>query len=203
ARPAPARLGPEPATGGQGGGCGVIKPYTMTNDQLDHLAAAYGAVETHRLLAAAQKSQRMLLLRALHDTVADAGLRRAERFDEALALFAWAQAAAPDAADVVLHNPFFGVWASDAIREPTGRLRLFAVYAAAAAIRAGLPFRIEAPARHGRITIPGIGTFSGIEGDAAVVEGGPDGLWADPVRAATPLTDEGPGWAPVRPLVPG
>ncbi|GAA2327317.1 aKG-HExxH-type peptide beta-hydroxylase [Dactylosporangium salmoneum] len=180
----------------------MIRPHTLTVDQLDELAGGYGSAGTHRLLAATQKSKRMLMLLAL-DEAADPGVRRAERFDEALALFARAQAAAPAAADEVLHDPFFGVWTADAIRAPARCLRLFAAYAAAAAARAGLAFRIEVPVRHGLLTLPGIGTFGGLEGDSAVVEGGPDGLRAGPVRAAAPPTEEGPGWAPLRRLGAG
>nr|BFE63856.1 HEXXH motif domain-containing protein [Dactylosporangium thailandense] len=181
----------------------MIRPYALTTGELDDLAAGYGTVETHRLLAASQKSRRMLLVRALHDSARDAALRRAEGFDTALTLFVRTQAAAPEAADEVLYDPFFGVWAEEAIRQPAGRLRLFAVYAASAAARAGLPFRIEVPVAGDRVTLPGLGTFSGVEGGSAVVESGPEGLRAGSVVAGTPLSVPRPGWAPLRRLGSG
>ncbi|MFI5906130.1 aKG-HExxH-type peptide beta-hydroxylase [Dactylosporangium sp. NPDC051541] len=181
----------------------MIQTYALSTEALDALGAGYGTVEVHHLLAASQKSRRMLLVRALYDTARDAGLRRVEGFDDALELFSRAQAAMPAAADEVLHDPFFGVWAGDAIREPVGRLRMFGAYAAAAAVRAGVPFRIAVPAPGGRATLPGLGTISGLDGASAVLEGGPDGLRAGAVHVTAPLTVSQPGWEPLRRLRSG
>ncbi|GLK98623.1 aKG-HExxH-type peptide beta-hydroxylase [Dactylosporangium matsuzakiense] len=170
----------------------MIERYALTAGDLDALGAGYGTVGVHRMLAASQKTRRMLYVRELHDTARDPDLRRAEGFDDALALFARAQAATPAAADAVLHDPFFGVWAGDAMREPAGRLRMFGAYAAAAAVRAGVPFRIAVPAPEGRLTLPGLGAFIGVDGGSAVVEGDPDGHVS--------LAGGRPAWAPLRRL---
>ncbi|MFF0728439.1 HEXXH motif domain-containing protein [Streptomyces sp. NPDC004134] len=137
------------------------------------LAAGGGDRETARLLGRAQRSKRLLLLRMVHDAIAEdpAVTGRLPAPAAAWELLTGAQRADAAAFDAVLMHPSTGVWASGLLR----RLRGVApddvplwveaghlhTLAAAAAIRAGTDFEIKVPVRDGRcVHLPSLGTVT-------------------------------------------
>jgi HEXXH motif-containing protein len=98
-------------------------------------------------------------------------LRRAMSRDErdsnaigpAVAVLAEVQATAPDVVDDVLALPQVGFWAADCLSRPHGDppgpedLAQLAGFAALAALRAGHPFDLAVPVRHGTVLLPALG----------------------------------------------
>ncbi|WP_327085712.1 HEXXH motif-containing putative peptide modification protein [Nonomuraea sp. NBC_01738] len=132
-----------------------------------------------RTLLAAERSRRLLLLRAVMD-LAGAAARPARD------LLARAQAADPGAVERCLRWPAVGGWLAMALTRPGHLGRLDAV-AAAAAVRAGVPFELTLPTQDGGVTLPSVGrlradgpeaTITGVTGGVA---GGRD-VWERPRR---------------------
>lgn len=121
------------------------------------------------LLRSGQRSQRLLLLRALLD-VATAEPSASEPhtgLEEAWRLLAEADQRDTGIVEEVLMYPTVGVWARYALRQAQPRLAdvtsnraefgyLHSI-AAAAAIRCGLPCRITVPVRYGVVSLPTVG----------------------------------------------
>ncbi|RZB18141.1 hypothetical protein StrepF001_13395 [Streptomyces sp. F001] len=123
---------------------------------LAELTRGEGGPATVDLLAAAERSRRLLLLRMLDDATAWSGVD----------LLSTAQRRAPAVVDELLMYPQTGMWLATALRrlrastaekdEPPlpvvlGHVRALA---AAAALRAELDFTVEVPVRHGRVPLP-------------------------------------------------
>ncbi|MFF8942995.1 HEXXH motif domain-containing protein [Streptomyces sp. NPDC014864] len=119
----------------------------------------------------AERSRRLLLLRALDDELSR-GAPPAQRADpvgyaEAWTLLTRAQHRSPEAFEDVLMSPNTGMWVSLAVRRTRGRsyeeaprwvvLGHLAALAAAAAARAGLDFSITVPVRGGLVPLPTLG----------------------------------------------
>lgn len=172
-------------------------------------------------LQRAERSRRLLFLRALYDRVrAGTEAAAASAVTEAWSLLERAQRTAPEAVEEILMAPGTGVWVSAALRRlrdgptrecplwvTTGHLSTLAV---AAATRARLAFSLEVPVRWGAVPLPGLGcaTFPGREPWAVARATGHDGN----LRMATAGTEVrvGPdwqrpaaGWLPARRLVLG
>ena len=80
------------------------------------------------------------------------------------------QLADPYTLEWLLNLPHIGVWSHDfLIRGDAGRPPNFgylAAAAAAAAVRAGVPFELDVPVTDGRVLLPGLGHFHGIDQDS-------------------------------------
>ncbi|MFI6404810.1 aKG-HExxH-type peptide beta-hydroxylase [Streptomyces sp. NPDC050548] len=170
-------------------------------------------------LLGAERSRRLLLLRALDDGLAhdlpDEGTTMP--YAEAWELLERVQRQAPEVFESVLMAPTTGMWVSLTLRRIRGRsyedspLWVVAGYltalAAAAGIRAGLEFEITVPVRRGLVQLPTIGcallptsetwsTARVVAGAGRVRIAGADGeAEVDPVRDG-----RGPAWLPVRRL---
>lgn len=123
-------------------------------------------------LLAAERSRRMLLLRALYDGLSGNGSpppkgAAAMSYREAWSLLERAQRAAPDVFEDILMSPHTGMWLSLALRQLRGAsvedAPLWAVaghlsaLAASAGARAGLEFSIAVPVRRGVAFLPTLG----------------------------------------------
>ncbi|MFA3872804.1 HEXXH motif domain-containing protein [Streptomyces sp. MMCC 100] len=131
-----------------------------------------GGGDVHVLdeLLSAERSRRLLLLRALLDGSADRFQDPAGRppsVHDAWRLLERAQAEAPDAVDGVLMAPGTGTWVSSALRllrdrahEETAVRRALghlSALAVAAAARARIGFTAWVPAHEGMVPLPGLG----------------------------------------------
>ncbi len=135
----------------------------------DALARGLGGPEPVRLLRSAERSRRLLLMRALVDETA----KSSTMFDPlpspetAWELLARAQRADPDSVERIIAHPYTGSWVGYTTRlyrqGISGVCPLWVhvghvhCLAAAAAIRAGIPFDIEVPAWHGNVALPTLG----------------------------------------------
>ncbi|UED84208.1 aKG-HExxH-type peptide beta-hydroxylase [Streptomyces profundus] len=163
--------------------------------QLAELGRTEGAPSTLAALSAGQHTRRLLLLRVLLDAIPAAPPEAAARAAEHTALLESAERAAPEAARRVLFYPLTGTWAERcAHRLATGAgdaaardLAHLGGLAAAAAIRAGLDFRIRTTVTAGRVALPTLGALT-----TASPDGGPVELAAHAGRLTLRLPDEAP-----------
>ncbi|MGP4014590.1 HEXXH motif domain-containing protein [Saccharopolyspora sp. 5N708] len=135
----------------------------------DDLARGKGGGRTIRRLRRAERSRRLLLLRALVDDVAKVPhlCGPLPSPESAWELLARVQAEAPKVLDLVLAHPYTGSWVGYTTRlfhhRTTGVCPLWVhighvhAIAAAAAIRAGLRFRTSVPVWHGGAILPTLG----------------------------------------------
>ncbi|WP_432160438.1 aKG-HExxH-type peptide beta-hydroxylase [Streptomyces sp. NRRL F-5630] len=144
---------------------------------LGELARTEGGEATLDHLLHDQANRRLLLLRALLDTVTDASSARVAPAERRRAAADWAlleaaEAESPEAAAHVralLLHPLTGPWARQTLAAVTARepapgdrdlgLAHFGALAFAAAVAAGLPVTTELTARDGSLALPGIGTL--------------------------------------------
>ncbi|WP_046420871.1 HEXXH motif domain-containing protein [Streptomyces malaysiense] len=120
-------------------------------------------------LLRAERSRRLLLLRALRGGVLGDGVGPdgVDFFAQGWDLLERAQCHAPEACEELLMSPNTGMWVSLAVRRVRGRvyedaphwvvLGHLAALAAAAAARAGMDFDIAVPVRRGRVQLPTLG----------------------------------------------
>lgn len=184
---------------------------------LDAVARGESRPATVRRLRRAERSRRLLLLRALLDEV----VKRPELFgplpspEDAWELLARVEARSPAAFDLILQHPYTGSWAGYTIRllrnEITGTWPLwvhighFHSLAAAAAVCAGINFQATVPAWRGMVALPSLGTArlpdgttwstAEVRGDAGRFEVRAAGQL---VRLPEPVDSAGPGWWHVR-----
>ncbi|MGW5864453.1 HEXXH motif domain-containing protein [Streptomyces sp. NPDC055239] len=135
------------------------------------LARGEGGRAVMEELLAAERSRRMLLLRALHDGLPRNGappqVGAAISYREAWSLLERVQRTAPDVFDDVLMSPNTGMWLSLALRRLRGTsfedTPLWVVaghvsaLAASAGVRAGLDFSIAVPVSRGMAFLPTLG----------------------------------------------
>ncbi|MEU4997350.1 HEXXH motif domain-containing protein [Streptomyces sp. NPDC021622] len=204
-------------------GSGQLPVHRLSAAGFHALARGDGGKAVVEELLAAERSRRMLLLRALHDGLSGGGASPAADGDaisyrEAWALLERAQGRAPDVFEDILMSPHTGMWMSLALRRlrgvPSEDAPLWAVVghlsalAAAAGARAGLDFSITVPVRRGVAFLPTLGCaeLEGAEpwGTAQVVaRDGQVRISGAPVGAVVVSTGPargGPGWHSVRRL---
>lgn len=190
-----------------------LRPHVMPPDLFDALAKGDGGPEAVRVLAAAQYSKHLLLLRGVLATAQAAGHGQAPLAQRGYDLLADAQSHDPAAVDAVIRHPSVGGWALRTLRALRGRPAMpgaepagLCAVAAAAAIRAGLPAEIEVPPIRGAVMLPSVGSAAVAGGSATVRSaasgaavrsaGGQLDIPADPYRDA-------PGWQALRRLRAG
>ncbi|MGW7303844.1 HEXXH motif domain-containing protein [Streptomyces sp. NPDC054829] len=153
----------------EGSGNSALRPHRLDERTLAELCSAGESPRATRALLDAEYSRRLLLLRALVDEVSSrpAGTGPLPPARAAWDLLARSQRENPEAVHRLLMDPQTGLWAAQALRrlrgsqEAAGPLwcevgQLHAL-AAAAAVRAGLGFRIRVPAVGGAVLLPGLG----------------------------------------------
>ncbi|MDS0137275.1 HEXXH motif domain-containing protein [Amycolatopsis sp. CM201R] len=183
--------------------------HSISWDTFDQLAAGGGGVAAVNELRSADRSRRLLLLLGLLDKAAD------ERLTGPLAdagtawdLLERAQAAAPDALERILAHPYTGSWAGYLTRVIeqglTGECPLWVHYgylhalAAAAAVHAGIEFRIRVPVWDDTVVLPTLGAAQLDEGGGFTTaevcgEAGSFSIIGERSRA----TKETPTWRPL------
>ncbi|MFI6460309.1 HEXXH motif domain-containing protein [Streptomyces sp. NPDC050538] len=196
--------------------------HRLTTDQFLELAQGGGGVASVAVLRSAQRSRRLVLLRALVETVdgrapQGAALPPAQRAWE---LLARAESADRDAAEAVLLHPSVGSWLTRTMRglraedgstagstasRDAGHVHALA---AAAALKAGITFRAVVQLVDEGVPLPSLGYVPLPDQPAATVEVYRDRRGAG-VRCASgtvplpdDLTRDGPGWWALRRLRP-
>jgi HEXXH motif-containing protein len=194
--------------------------HRLTADQFLELAQGGGSVASVAVLRSAQRSRRLVLLRALVETMDEraphgSALPPAQRAWE---LLAQAESADRDAVEAVLLHPSVGSWLTRALRglrvEDGSTARSTALrdadhvhaLAAAAALKAGITFRAVVQLVDEGLLLPSLGYAPLPDQPAATVEVYRDRRGAG-VRCASgtvPLPDDltwdGPGWWALRRL---
>jgi HEXXH motif-containing protein len=137
---------------------GQLNRHVLDHEMFEALAHGQGGGSAGRLLAGAERSKHLLLIKAVSD-----GARGPQRplVRRAYRTLADLQKVAPDAVDAVLRHPAVGAWALDTLRRlrdgqdaDAGRL---AAVAAAAAIRAREPYAGPVPVDAGIVSLPSLG----------------------------------------------
>jgi uncharacterized protein len=190
-----------------------LQPHSMPPDLFDALAKGGGGPEAIRVLAAAQYSRHMLLLRAVLATAEAVGHGQAPLARRGYDLLADAQRHDRAATGAVIRHPSVGSWALRTLRALRGGPAMsgakpagLCAVAAAAAIRARLSADIEVPSISGAVMLPSLGSAA-IAGGGATVRSTASGaavlsargqvdVPADPYR-------EAPGWQALRRLRAG
>jgi len=174
----------------------VLSSHLLPARDFDALATGLGSAATIGLLRATQYSKCLLMLRAVLDAAERAGYKEAI---PGIELLADVQRQAPGAVAEVLGYPLTGAWAAHCLRKldagqhTAADLAHLSGMAAAAAIRADVPFSIDVPVRNGAGYLPSLGRLSGAEGATVTVSSHGDA----PLAGGTPLFD-GPSWQPLR-----
>ncbi|WP_078491245.1 aKG-HExxH-type peptide beta-hydroxylase [Streptomyces sp. SPB074] len=179
-----------------------VLPSAVPPAVLSELARTKGGEASLDHLVHDQANRRLLLLRALLDTVTDAAPARTTPAERRRAAGDWAlleaaEATGPEAAARVralLLHPLTGPWARQTLAAVTARepvpgdrergLAHFGALAFAAAVTAGLPATAELTAHDGALTLPGTGTLR-------VSGGGPVRVTAAHTEGAIRLTPRG------------
>ncbi|HTI24624.1 MAG TPA: HEXXH motif domain-containing protein [Kutzneria sp.] len=148
---------------------GDIRPHRLSWADFDELARGGGGAAVVRVLRRAERSRRLLLMRALADHVAKAPelCGPLPSWEDAWELLARAQRRAPAELDAVIDHPYTGSWAGYTTRllrngiagvgPAWAHLGHVHAIAAAAAIRAGLDFDATVPVWRGFAALPTLG----------------------------------------------
>ena len=193
-------------------GAGSSRLHVVPLEVFDALASGGGGERGIRLLAAAQRSKRILLLEAIADRVTAAAAQPVIDPARAFDLLAATQAASPAGAravERVLAYPSVSGWAHAATRSllsglPAPAPGYFATAVAAAAVRGRVEADVVVPARGGRVILPSLGAAVTGPDDSdgtAVVRSRADGATVETpeVRVAIPQDrSDAPGWVRLR-----
>lgn len=144
-------------------------PHTVSWSDFDELARGYAEPKSVHHLRRAEHSRRKLLLRALDDKLTKVPdmMDPLPPPEEAWQLFDRVEHAAPQVLDLIIAHPYTGAWAGYVTRlvrnQITGVCPLWMhvghlhALAAAAAIRAGIPFNTKIPVWDGHAVLPTLG----------------------------------------------
>jgi HEXXH motif-containing protein len=152
----------------------VIETHRLPEEAFTALASGDGGPAVIQLLRGVQYSKHLMLL---SDVVKEAGLidraaPGAAAFRAGFALLTAVQQADPDAVARLLSLPHVGGWLHDCLDRKAHGLPLdfgyLAAAAAAAGIQARIGFELEVPVADGRVVLPGLGYFQGVEQDSWV-----------------------------------
>ncbi|MFE9421994.1 HEXXH motif-containing putative peptide modification protein [Kitasatospora sp. NPDC006697] len=210
----------------------VPGPHRLPIRDFQALARGDGDARTLGHLLAAERSRRLLLLRALDDALrrGPGAVGPLPPAEAAWDLLGQAQRADPAVFDDVLMHPQTGLWLAHALRRLRGGadgagplwadLGHLHALAAAAGVRTALEFRIGLPVRAGRVVLPTLGcaVLPGAEAgpeswgtaELSRADGrvrlrgvtGPDGAPAEVLLPERPAED-GPRWYGLRSLAVG
>ena len=190
-----------------------METHRLPVEFFDALAKGGGGPEAVRVLAAAQYSKHLLLLRGVLAGARTAGHDQTRLAHHGYRLLTDAQRHDPAAADAVIRHPSVGAWARRTLRalrggppmsgaEPAG---LCAV-AAAAAIRARLSAEIEVPPIAGVVMLPSLGSAA-VAGGSATVSSSASGAVVLSAHGQVDIPadphQDAPGWQALRHLRAG
>jgi HEXXH motif-containing protein len=143
----------------------LITTHSLSADAFTELADGAGDSVVVRQLREAQLSKHLMLLRVVAEAAdrIDPPSQMTLAFGAGYQLLAEAQAADPGAVARLLCLPHVGSWAHDCLAcLDTGTSPDFgylAAVAAAAAVRLGIRFELDVPARDGGVLLPGLGSL--------------------------------------------
>ena len=143
--------------------------HQLSEEAFVALAHGDGDPEVIRQLREAQRSKHLMLVRIVAQAAeaADQASLAAAAFQAGYQLLTAVQAADPDSLAWLLGLPHVGAWGHDCLaRLDQGLVPDFgylAGAAASAAVRAGVGFSLDLPVRDGRVLLPGLGYFHGID----------------------------------------
>ena len=176
--------------------------YRLTGGQFDDLAAGYGDPAAMAVLRSVESSRVRLLLAAIVEHVDDR--------DGAGELLTRITRQHRNVADEVLAHPFVSAWATRCLRrlrsdQPQGaELDYLGALAGAAAMRAGLDFKLTVSTRNGQLALPTVGLAYGLgSGPATLVGTGAELVIegsADTVTVPAPFTVDSIFWCARREL---
>ncbi|MFE5678873.1 HEXXH motif domain-containing protein [Streptomyces erythrochromogenes] len=138
----------------------ALAAFTVPSRTLRALASTEPSPDGTRLVRDVRRSKRLVLLRAVLDA---APCGSSGRTADHWALLEEAERHDPAAVRDVLHYPATGVWAEETLRRlhapygPPPDLAHLGTLAAAAALRAGIPFTHTLRPVHGRLVLPTLG----------------------------------------------
>ena len=172
----------------------MITTHQLPEEAFTALARGDGNPAVVRHLSEAQRSKHLMLL---HDIAAkagniDAGSPEIAAFQAAYELLVRVQEADRDTYAWVSGLPHIGAWAHKCLeREDQGLPSDFgylAAAAAAAAVRAGVQFELDVPLNDGRVLLPGLGYFHGLDAGPWVRLRGDAGRLTVGTRTEVPRT---------------
>jgi len=150
----------------------VTTTHSLSPGAFAELASGAGGSTSVAELRAAELSTHLMLLRVVAEaaSAADSPSPAILAFRAGYRLLAEVQAADPAAVARLLGLPHIGSWAHDCLARLDSGLTpdfgYLAAAAAAAAIRCGIRFDIDAPVTDGRVPLPGLGCLEAVgEGD--------------------------------------
>ncbi|MFG1639774.1 HEXXH motif domain-containing protein [Amycolatopsis sp. NPDC049252] len=197
-----------------------LRRHQLLWSDFDALARSEGDPDQLRKLRSAERSRRLLLMRSLVEVVT----KSADLYhplpspETAWQLLSRVERAAPEALEAILAHPYTGTWVGYTTRlyrqDVTGVCPLWVhvghvhCLAAAAAVRAGIPFEAEIPVWQGKVALPTLG-LARLRAEApfsvATIRSG-DGVVEirnphSAVRLPTLLSADAPGWSGIREVV--
>jgi HEXXH motif-containing protein len=186
----------------------TLRYHAIPRDLFDALAAGGGGPEAIGVLAAAEHSKHVILLRGVLAAAQAAGATQARCARIGWEVLAEVEHHDHDVAAWVTRYPSVGAWALETLRAPdtddrapqAGPARLAAV-AAAAAVRSGLDAEVPVLPVAGIVSLPSLGVAQ-VDADSAVVRSYPgraEVRWARG-RVEIPLGGhrDAPGWLGIR-----
>ncbi len=187
--------------------------HRVPRDMFDALASGGGGPAAIGVLAAAQYSKHVLLLRGVLDAAVTAGHDQRPAAQAGYDLLADVERGDPVAVRAVVGYPSVGAWAGRTWRGLRGQPAMagaepggLAAVAAAAAIRAGFPAEIAVLATSGQVTLPSLGAATVPDANATVrihADGAEIRSAGAPIRVPADPNRDAPGWLPVRRLRAG
>jgi HEXXH motif-containing protein len=158
-----------------------VEEYAFTSARFDSLASGYGDPDALGILVDSQITRRRLMVVAA-----------AEQDEPALRLLAGVERQAPHVVRDLLGHPFLGVW----FARTAGSGPYLAGLAAAAAVRARLPFAVTVPCAERDLVLPTLGTVVGVGPGPVSVSGDGSSVRVTGPRGEWSLAS--PHWQPIR-----
>jgi HEXXH motif-containing protein len=147
----------------------LITTHQLPEEAFTALARGDGDPAVVRHLREAQRSKHLMLLHGIAAGAGDidAGSPEIAAFQAAYKLLVRVQEADRDTYAWVSGLPHIGAWAHECLERKDQGLSpdfgYLAAAAAAAAVRAGIQFELDVPVNDGRVLLPGLGYFHGLD----------------------------------------
>jgi HEXXH motif-containing protein len=191
----------------------TMRIHTLSHELFSALAEGGGGKQAVQVLAEAQYSKHLLLLRGVVSEAEAGSAEHARLVSDSFALLAAVADGDKAAARRVLRYPAVGAWLLRTLRGLRGGTRMagaepagLSALAAAAAVQAGMPTEAEVWPVDGVVVLPSLGVaITGHPTVTVVVSGGEPVLRAghDTIRITPGEAGTGPGWLPLRHISTG
>jgi HEXXH motif-containing protein len=186
----------------------TVRVHKVPRELFAALAEGGGGSAAVRMLADAEYSRTLLMLRGVVREAEAAGAEQAWLARDSFALLTEADQRNPVATGRVLRYPAVGAWLFRTLRRLHGDMRMsdaepagLGAVAAAAAIRAGVPGEVAVRPVAGAVMLPSLGAVETGSRTATVLISG-TGAWLrtehDSLRIPIEAAESAPGWLPLR-----